>query len=134
MEFPSEIVRQIQVRLAEAQELYPAALSADRKSLLVDGGIGYGCYVSPDGDVFMETYEVSSDAPPLIDRSRGAQITVLVRGSRTLPELAELLPERQPEAPSCAECGGSGRLHQEAFGGKGFLCLECCGLGWVELS
>jgi hypothetical protein len=138
MEFPPELVNEIQARLDEAKELYPAALSKDRKALLVDGSIGYGCYVSPDGDVFMETYDIGSDESPVIDRSRGAQIAALILGSRTMPKLAELLPKRTPEAPSCAKCDGTGRLHQEvfrqSFGGEGLLCDECSGLGWVEAS
>ena len=132
MEFSTELVNEIRARLDRAKELYPAALSKDRRSLLVDGGIGYGCYVSPDGDVFMETYDVGSDGPPVVDRSRDAQIAVLMLGSRAMPGLAELLPERPSEAPACGKCGGAGWLHQEAFGSRGLLCDDCSGLGWVE--
>ena len=139
MGFTPELVSEIQARLDEAKKLYPAALSSDRKALLVDGSIGYGCYVSPDGDVYMETYDIGSDEPPVIDRSRLAQIAVLILGSRTMPKLAELLPQRSPEAPACAECNGTGRLHQElrqTFGNdwEGFLCDKCSGLGWIEFS
>ena len=105
---------------------------------MVYGSIGYGCYVSPDGDVYVETYDIGSDAPPVIDRSRGAQIQVLILGSRYLPKLADLLPKRPPEVPECGKCSGSGRVLQglTVFGKdwEGLLCDECNGLGWVELS
>lgn len=139
MEFPPELVSEIQARLERAKELYPGALSRDRKAVLVDGSMGYGCYVSPDGDVYMETYDIGSEEPPVIDRSRRAQIAALILGSRTLPKLAELLPNRPPDAPTCVECNGIGRLHQELqqiFGKdwEGFLCDKCSGLGWIEVS
>jgi len=139
MEFPPELVNEVQTHLDEAKERYPAALSKDRRALLVDGSIGYGCYVSPDGDVYMETYDIGSDEPPVIDRSRHAQIAVLVLGSRTMPKLVELLPKRPPEAPACEKCNGTGRVHQElrqTFGKnwEGFLCDQCSGLGWIEVS
>ena len=139
MEFPPELVNEIQARLDRAKELYPGALSPDRQAVMVDGSMGYGCYVSPDGDVFMELYDIGTDDPPVYDRSRSAQIAVLVLGSRTMPKLAEMLPKRPPEAPACAECNGTGRLHQElqqtfGKGWDGFLCDKCSGLGWVEGS
>jgi hypothetical protein len=139
MKFPPELVNEIKARLDQAKKLYPAAFSTDRNALLVDGSIGYDCYVTPDGDVFMETYEPLSDEPPVIDRSRSAQIQVLVLGSRNIPMLAEMLPKRPPEAPACEKCNGSGRLHQElrqTFGNdwEGFLCDECYGLGWIEVA
>ena len=71
-------------------------------------------YVSPDGDIFMETYDPSNDEPPVADRSRQAQIACLILGSRTLPNLAQLLPIRSPEAPTCDTCKGVGWLHQGA--------------------
>src|SRR5687768_2212037 len=97
MQFPAELSSEIQARIDRALDSQPAALSADRKALLVDGGIGYGCFVSPNGDIFMETYEVGSDGPSTFDRSRRAQISCLMLGSRTLPKLAELLPPRPPD-------------------------------------
>ena len=139
MEFPPELVKEIQARLDQAKELNPGAESPYGKAVMVDGSIGYGCFVSPDGDIFMETYDLGTDDPPVYDRSRLAQIAVLVLGSRTMPKLAEMLPKRPPEAPTCAKCNGTGWLHQElrqTFGKdwKGFLCDKCSGLGWLEVS
>src|SRR4051812_34259257 len=99
MEFPPELVKEIQARLDQAKKLYPNRVPPYDKAVMVDGSIGYGCFVSPDGDVFMESYDIGTDDPPVYDRSRLAQIAVLVLGSRTMPKLAELLPKRPPEAP-----------------------------------
>lgn len=138
MEFPPELVTEIQTRLDRLKELHPNTASQDRKALHVDGSIGYDCYVTPDGDVFMETYDLGTDEPSVIDRSRAAQIAVFILGSRTLPMLAKLLPNRPPEAPACATCNGTGWIYQELFrqnfGNEGILCNECSGLGWIEVS
>jgi hypothetical protein len=135
MQFPSDLSLEIQARIDRALKSHPGALSADRKALLVEGSFGHGCYVSPDGDIFMETYDVGSDEPSTFDRSRRAQISCLKLGSRTLPQLAELLPPRPSDAPTCLTCGGSGWLLQELFekqsAGDGVLCHDCCGLGWL---
>lgn len=136
MQFPDELKTEIQARIDRAKKLHPAALSEDGKAILVDGSIGYGCFVSADGDIFMETYDVGTDEPSTFDRSRKAQIAVLVLGSRTVPKLADLLPARPEDAPDCKTCGGNGWLHQELFrerlGSNGILCQDCSGLGWIE--
>ena len=135
MQFPPELSSEIQTRIDRALKSHPGALSADRKALLVDGSIGYGCYVSPDGDVFMETYDVGSDEPSIFDRSRRAQIACLMLGSRSLPQLAELLPTRPSNAQSCETCRGSGWLLREPVqkqsAGDSVLCHDCSGLGWL---
>jgi hypothetical protein len=135
MLLPPEIAKKVQERFDRIKAGLPGALSTDRTAIMVDGSIGYGCYVSPDGDVFVEEYDVGSDEPPTIDRSRRAQISLLVLGSRTMSEPAQLLP-RPPDIPSCGKCDGVGRVHQEHFhfgdGQDGLLCDECFGLGWLE--
>ncbi len=129
MELPSELANEIYERLEVAREHFPGAVSADGTALLVDGGIGYGCYLSPDGDMYLETYDPIDEQPPVIDRSRRAQITVMVLGARTTPGLGQLLPERPLGAPDCGKCMGIGRLLPDTFH---VLCPDCCGLGWVE--
>jgi hypothetical protein len=136
MELPAELSNEIQARFERAK-MGSASLSTDRTAVMVDGSIGYGCYVSPDGDLFVETYDVGSDEPPTVDRSRCAQLAVLILGSRNLPQLADLVPKRPAGANDCSGCNGSGWTHQEIyrhFGGQGILCQQCCGLGWVETS
>ena len=105
---------------------------------MIHGSIGYGCYFSPDGDIFIEEYDIGSDEPPTIDRSRLAQIAALVLSSQYMPQLASLLPKKPANAPLCEECQGSGWLHQElfhrVFKSEGLLCSKCSGLGWLEES
>lgn len=125
MQFPPEIAKVITRRFEELKRDYPAAISSDGRAMLVDGGIGYCCYVSPDGDIYFEMMADDSFEDWTIDRSREARIKVLVLGSRTVPELRELLPIRQPESLNCAPCEGKGFIH--GF----FICYDCCGLGWL---
>ena len=134
MQLPPELKAEIQARFDRARQSHPSSLSPDRTGIRVDGSIGYDCYVSPDGDIFMETYDLSNDEPPVADRSREAQIACLILGSRTMPSLAQLLPMRPTEALTCDTCKGSGWLHHGVLGPRGILCHECSGLGWIELS
>ena len=134
MKLPPEIKSEIQARFERAKESPPGRLSKDRKAVHICGSIGYDCYISPDGDIFMETYDLSNDEPPVAERSRQAQIACLVLGTEYLPALAQLLPERPPDAPMCDTCKGVGWLHRGVLGPKGILCHDCSGLGWIEVS
>jgi len=129
MKLPDNLRVLVSERLLAARENYPACLSEDGTAVLVDGGIGYGAYVSPDGDVFMETYDIADDSPTKVDRSTRAQYMALVLGMRTLPELIALLPQRPDDAPDCEACEGSGwrRIGPEIR----FICHTCAGLGWL---
>lgn len=129
MELPPEITSEIRRRIEHYRVHSPGALSRDGKAVRVDGSIGYDCWISPDGDVYMETYDIETEDTPVVDRSRRAQILVLALGARTLPQLESLLPSRPPEAVECPECKGVGRFH---VGEHQFICFPCCGLGWVE--
>ena len=137
MKFPPKLAKEIQQRLDQAKVFYPSAVSSDGKAVCIEGGIGSENYVSPDGDVYVETYDLSTGEPSGIDRSRPAQIAVLVTGSSIIPGLAEMLPKRPPEAPACGKCDGSGWLLRELFSSsaaeQGIICDKCAGLGWIEL-
>jgi hypothetical protein len=136
MDLPPEIAAEIRTRLERARKLYPASLSNDHQAVMLHGSIGYGCYFSPDGDVFIEEYDLGSDEPPTADRSRLAQIAAVVLTSRYIPQLAALLPQRSANALLCEECEAKGWLHQEmfrrVFKSEGLLCSKCSGLGWLE--
>ncbi len=133
---PPEIAAEIREKLERARKLYPSSLSRDGNAVMLHGSIGYGCYFSPDGDIFIEEYDIGSDEAPTIDRSRLAEIGALVLTSRYMPKLGELLPKRPETAASCEECEGVGWLHQEmfrwVFKSEGLLCNKCSGLGWLE--
>jgi hypothetical protein len=128
MQFPPELANELRVRLEEARARFPAALSRDQRALLVDGGIGYACFISPEGDVYYETYDWTSDEPAQADRSPQAQLRVLVLGARLIPGLRDLLPARPADAQACPDCQGLG--WQERI----FICIACSGLGWLAQS
>lgn len=134
MELPPEIKTLIQARLERAKESNPGLVSKDGKAVFICGGIGYDCYISPDGDIFVKTYDPGSDGPPARDRSRLAQIACLVLGSKHIPALEHLLPVRPPGAPGCDTCEGEGRLLRGTIQPDGILCKDCSGLGWIALS
>jgi hypothetical protein len=129
MKLPSEIADEVRKRIADAPQHRPGSLSLDRKAIMVDGGIGYGCWVSPDGDIYMETYDPLGYGEPVIDRSRRAQLLVLSLGARTLPQLRSLLPQKPAGVPPCSKCNGEGWFRA---GELDFICQACCGLGWLE--
>jgi len=130
MAFSASLRQRLVAKLAEAREKYPAALSDDGKALLVDVGIGYGAFVSPDGDIFMETYDLADSSPPTVDRSTHAQAIVVGLGARRILELAELMPSRPQGARDCLACAGEG---WKRFGPDfRFICQACAGLGWRE--
>jgi len=136
MQLSPELEKEIEARFQRAKAGL-GSLSTDRTAVLVDGSIGYGCYISPDGDLFLETYDVGSGEPPEVDRSYRAQIAVLILGSRNLPQLVDLIPQRPVDATDCSGCNDTGWTHREIYrhiGGEGILCEECFGLGWVQRS
>jgi hypothetical protein len=86
----------IQGKIEDIKNGAPGSLSGDQSALMVDGSIGYSCFVSLAGDVFIEEYGyddvTQQDEFKRSDRSRRAQISALVLGSRNHPVLSELLP------------------------------------------
>jgi hypothetical protein len=130
MELPPDIASEIRRRIDHYRVHGPGALSSDGKALRVDGSIGYDCWMSPEGDVYMETYDIDTEDAPKVDRSRRAQLLVLALGARTLPQLESLLPSRPVGATDCPECKGAGRFH---IGEHRLVCNRCCGLGWLEV-
>ena len=117
-------------QLAHAQNGYPGNLSPDGKAVFLHGGLGYGCYFSPDGDVILEVYEIG-DAESRYDRSKRGRISAITMSLPHHPVLAELLPLRTEDAVTCAGCAGSGFTDLGAL--ESFLLSQdCCGLGWTS--
>lgn len=54
----------------------------------------------------------------------------LVLGSKEVPELKRLIPQRPPEALDCRECQASGtrRLNDQLT----WACNACGGVGWTS--
>jgi hypothetical protein len=129
MELHPEIVDEIRRRIEEARQRFPSRLSDDGKAIRVYGGMSYDCWISPDGDIYAETYDPLCEDSPVADRSRDAQLMVLSLGARTFPQLLWLLPVRPATAVDCSACRGGGWFW---VGEMDFICHDCCGLGWRE--
>jgi hypothetical protein len=129
VDLSAELKAKIQQRLDEAKQMHPASLNSDGTSVAISSGLGYAAFISPSGDLYMETYELDADSDVKIDRSTRAQIEVLVLGAKFLPELRDLLPPRAPEAASCSTCSGGG-WWTLALGVR-IVCPDCAGLGWL---
>lgn len=134
---PSEQLRAyIHERVNAIKAGAPGWLSEDGSALMVDGGPMYCCFVSPGGQLFIESYGADKNSTR-IDRSRRAQIATLVLGARNHPVLADFVPRRIKDATTCEVCSGKGFVSFEHGNIKTdpvFLCQQCSGLGWVSAS
>ena len=126
LDLPDAIAFEIRRRIELVLGGEPGEVSSDGNALAVNGGPGYTCFLSPDGDAYIEEYELD-DAPPLTKQDRGTQIVTLLLGSRLIPELASLLPPRPAKTPDCENCSGTGRITPIKI-----ICVACHGLGWIE--
>jgi hypothetical protein len=87
------------------------------------GTLGSIFMLRPDGTF----WDADADwGKPLAPLAEEWHMRALVWGVERFPWLAELLPSRPADAPSCADCGGTGHL-----GNSPVLCATCDGLGWT---
>ena len=106
-----DVVTEIQ-RLANAADALPIGIDLHVVMFIrPDGAVG-GCAVGEDSVAFRE--------------SPTALITALLIGSKRMPELKSLLPERPPTASECSRCAGAGN-HPLA---RHSYCDMCGGVGW----
>ncbi|HUF04901.1 MAG TPA: hypothetical protein VMM38_12095 [Aridibacter sp.] len=127
MKLPRQIEKEIERRVEDARRSHSASLSKDGKAVLIDGGIGYGAYISPSGDIFLETYDLVEGSDPTYDRTVTGQLQVIRLGSKRIPELLELLPSRPEYSLDCQACSGNG---WQIIGPIRIICTDCSGLGW----
>jgi hypothetical protein len=94
--------------------------------LYLYGTIGSEAALLRDGTVRVWSADQWPESEEYTERDATAteRTAAIVLGSKKWPQLRELLPERVPETPDCARCGGTGDFH-------GIVCPECGGLGWV---
>lgn len=102
--------------------------SKHRALPLFRGMDGY-CALALTGQVLEFEWPRFDDPMPISPRRRAYGAIAI--GARHYPELAPLLPTRQPEDADCEHCGGSGR-HPLAIetSDERVLC-ECGGLGFL---
>ena len=133
-QLPQDLQEELGRRLERSHREGVGSRSQDGTAIMIQGGPFYGCFLSPEGDAFIETYDV--DLGPTVrewtkvDRSRRAQIMTIVLAAKfdlTFGPLTPQLPQQTPEATTCPLCEGSG-WH---FNG-GVICHRCCGFGWYD--
>jgi hypothetical protein len=134
LKVPADIVAEIRRRRHKAGYTSPDV--SEGGDDYVCGSIGYSCCISKDGDCYMALDPFfqpgRADGPPIIDRSRRAQLQVLVLAGEIYPQLLSLLPPRPPAASDCKQCHG-GWIKDPAPLGK-IICQACHGMGWIEES
>ena len=105
--------------------------------VLLFGTIGSEAFLRPDGSVwYHEVVNWPSD-PEKYEWREGRgndRWAALVLGSKRMPELRKLLPQRPPNAPNCSACGGRGLIFPspaEEARDRGVICADCGALGWI---
>jgi hypothetical protein len=92
----------------------------------VGGSMWAWYFVRPNGAVVIVGEDEDRPDVDSVYGDRSHQLRALVWLSRRYPELAELLPERQPGTTDCP-CV----QHPGIFGPDKVLCPECGALGWL---
>jgi hypothetical protein len=100
---------------------------AERLGAVSVGGSMWAWYfLRPNGEVVVVGEDEDRPDVDSVYSDRSHQLRTLVWLSRRHPELASLLPEREPGATDC-RC----TLHSHIFGPDRVLCSECGALGWL---
>ena len=90
------------------------------------GSVGRGFMMALDGRLFEWNWDTDEH-----EITEAVQLRLaLVAGSRAIPSLKRLIPQRPANAVDCAKCRGSGEasLNEEIK----WLCNTCGGVGWTE--
>jgi hypothetical protein len=106
-----------------------AALIRRLEAIYLFGTIGIEAVLKSDGRVLVLVDEHFDQPFPPVEpvwrpASEHERTAALVIARKRIPEVAELLPLRPPEAANCPVCRGKGWLVQEV------VCMDCGGLGW----
>ena len=90
------------------------------------GSVGGGYMMALDGRLF--EWDLDFDEREVTDPVRVR--LALVVGSKAVPELTRLIPQRPRQAVDCTECQGTGRTGLN--GQVTWVCNACGGVGWSE--
>ncbi len=125
MKPPSEtLLKLISEWHSEAIASFPGALNRDRTGVMIHGEIGGAAYIRLDGSIELEPWDEDPENPWRSDPN--VVYAALVAALKKWPELAELMPDRQPDSEDCLDCGAIGHFNR----GLSLLCPSCYGLGW----
>ena len=100
---------------------------ADRLGAMFAGWDLWSCwFLRPDGKVIIVGEDMDTPESESMYSDRRHTLTALSLASRLYPELAWLLPVREPGAVDCV-CVG----HPRVFGPGKVICQWCGGVGWL---
>lgn len=126
MKLTSKLADKIERAIAAAAVAPKGHIDQEASSnhgLALFGTIGEVWLLRADGSL----WRVDSDfGLPLEPLPEELHTVAIVAGVQRHPWLAELLPRRPPEAVTCPECAGTGKLGPE----NAYFCSRCSGLGW----
>ena len=95
------------------------------RALPVYADVGGVLFLKPDGNVlFRDSSKMEAGLNP--EKSLQWQTIARLAAAERFPELKDLVPARPASTPDCPDCGGRGRVLNDAL-----RCDECFGLGWV---
>jgi hypothetical protein len=125
-------------RTAAAEREHPerAKWLKEAGGITLFGTIGAEAYLRPDGSVwyYRAVDWANSDEYEWREARGNERWAALVLGSKRMPELKKLLPQRPPNAPDCGRCGGRGEIlvsRQAEGDDRGIICPDCGALGWI---
>jgi hypothetical protein len=121
-----QVVAQLIAKLPP-ERLDPTRAHAARLGALPIGGSMWAdYYLRPNGDVVIVGEELDRPDIDSVYRDRPRVLFMLVWGAERYPQLAELIPAREPNATDC-ECAH----HPGLFGPGRPICGTCGGVGWL---
>jgi hypothetical protein len=100
---------------------------ADRLGALFAGWDLWSCwFLGPSGEVVIVGEDDAQPESDSIYSDRRHLLSAVSGAARLYPELAGLVPAREPGAVDCV-CAG----HPQLFGPRKVICSECGGVGWL---
>jgi hypothetical protein len=133
---PDSLAAFVQSRMAKQalEEVCSPKILEEAGGLFLFATIGADAYLRPDGSVwYRRDKDLSKEADDhdWAEAKGNDRLAALVLGTKRTPELAALLPTRPPSTPDCSRCSGRGEILASRGLGRGFICPDCGGLGWV---
>ena len=130
-----------QIESGAAQRAVLSSIPED--AIYLYGTVGVETVLTSTSAVYVGEYEVdtfeNADRSIVWRRVAGVErLGWIVLGARRFAKLRALLPERAPDAITCASCRGTGNWHlfssdqKESLRIPSMICKTCGGLGWVN--